>query len=176
MHHLLIFTIIVVTLTLIVYKVQGQEQDWLFVLDQERVKHRKLLDAIRLVETGGEPLPSIAVGDGGKARGWYQIHYSFYKDAVSLYDSIDWPDYLEAVKSHEWSERLIVAVWRRYRRYHNGTSGELATLFHNGGGCIKNEKIEYDIWYHIKVMDKEATLMHLEYIETPIWSENANRN
>jgi hypothetical protein len=40
-----------------------------------------ILDALRRVETGGIPDPSLAVGDGGAAIGPYQIHRPYWLDA-----------------------------------------------------------------------------------------------
>ena len=43
----------------------------------------KLFHAIQMVETGGDPNPENAIGDGGEAIGPYQIHELYWQDAKS---------------------------------------------------------------------------------------------
>jgi len=86
-------------------------------------KERRLLDAIRQVETGGHPDPANAVGDEGKSLGPYQISRAYWRDSGV-------PGEYEQVRFRPYAERVILSYWRRYCP--NGNS-EVRARVHNGG-------------------------------------------
>lgn len=68
----------------------------------------RLLDAIRIVETGGQPQKGRnAVGDHGHALGPYQIHYSYWKDSGV-------PGRWQNVRNHAYARAVINRYWYRY--------------------------------------------------------------
>lgn len=71
---------------------------------------RRLLDAIRSVESRGHG--DLAVGDGGRAAGPYQIWRSFWRDGCAQI-GVAW-DYRQLVWRRAHSEAVIRGVWRRY--------------------------------------------------------------
>jgi len=92
---------------------------------------RPILDAIRAVETGSRTDANTAVGDGGRALGAYQIHLSYWKDAVEHDPSLlaNGETY-GSVTNPQYAERVILAYWSRYAV--SWTHQELARI-HNGG-------------------------------------------
>jgi hypothetical protein len=42
------------------------------------------IDAIQIIESGGEANPDAAIGDGGKARGRFQFHKSAWEDCSKV--------------------------------------------------------------------------------------------
>lgn len=88
---------------------------------------RAVLNAIRIVETGGHARPADAVGDGGRSIGPYQIGRAYWRNAgvAGRYDQ---------VRDAAYAERVIVAYWRRYcpRALASGDAQTLARV-HNGG-------------------------------------------
>lgn len=95
----------------------------------------KILDAIRETETGGEKDPANAVGDGGKAIGPFQIHYSYWKDAVDFDPSIG-GKYSDC-KNETYARKIVVAYWTRYAP---NWSFETLSRVHNGGCAIFKKK------------------------------------
>jgi hypothetical protein len=90
---------------------------------------RRLLDAIREVETGGYPNPAKAVGDGGRSLGPYQISRRYWRDSGV-------PGRYEWVRHRAYAERVMIAYWQRHcpsalkrpdwqtlARVHNGGPG-----------------------------------------------------
>ena len=114
---------------------------------------RQTLDAIRQVETGGEPNDGIgAVGDNGNAIGPYQIWKVYHTDAAQRDSTLT--DYRRCLLSKEYSERVVRAYMYRYARAAllrlEAGSGTLADVerisrIHNGGprGASKDSTLAY---------------------------------
>lgn len=115
---------------------------------------RKLLDAIRLVESGGVPNEGTeATGDTGKALGPYQIWKSYWQDAYDKDKSLG--GVYEDVKKKDYAERVIVAYWKRYCSAALGDpttldNKEILARVHNGGpkGATKSGTLNY--WTKVK--------------------------
>lgn len=87
----------------------------------------QILKAIRAVETGGNPSPAHAIGDGGRSFGPYQISQEYWLDAGAI---CDWDD----IKKTAVAEKVMVAYWKRYcpDALKKGDAATLARI-HNGG-------------------------------------------
>jgi hypothetical protein len=105
----------------------------------------KILDAIRVTETGGEKDPANAVGDGGKAIGPFQIHYSYWKDAVEFDTSIG-GKYSDC-KNEAYARKIIVAYWTRYAP---NWSFETLSRTHNGGPKGSKKSSTLDYWSKVR--------------------------
>lgn len=108
---------------------------------------RKFLDALRQVETGGQPNEGRdAVGDGGAALGPYQIHKNYWKDATDFDKSIGGK--YEDVKDKAYAEKIVKAYLKRYLK--SKITFQDAARVHNGGpkGHKKNATLEY--WKKVK--------------------------
>jgi soluble lytic murein transglycosylase-like protein len=92
-----------------------------------------LLDAIVQVESGGNPK---AVGDGGKAIGAFQIHRSYWKDAVA-FDKTLGGTYNDCFDP-AYARRVVIAYMSRYAPP-NATLEQLARI-HNGGCNILKKR------------------------------------
>ena len=90
---------------------------------------RRILDALRQVETGGSKDPDRAVGDDGRALGAYQIHKVYWLDAVEHDPSLKARGY-EAVSDRGYAERVVLAYLSRYAR---DWSIDTVARIHNGG-------------------------------------------
>ena len=86
--------------------------------------HRRLLAAIRQVESGGN---SQAVGDGGTRRGAYQIYRRYWADGIAR-GGVYW-DYDVYVWDPQKSEQVIRWYWLRY----GAKTDEQRARQHNGG-------------------------------------------
>ena len=114
---------------------------------------RQTLDAIRQVETGGEPNDGIgAVGDNGNAIGPYQIWKVYHTDAAERDSTLT--DYRRCLLSKEYSERVVRAYMYRYARAAllrleagTGTLADVERIsrIHNGGprGASKDSTLAY---------------------------------
>ena len=60
---------------------------WLLDRRADQAGTRRLLDALRQAESGGN---DRAVGDGGKSRGPYQVQRAYWREAVAETDAADW--------------------------------------------------------------------------------------
>jgi len=111
---------------------------------------RPLLDAMRIVETGGEKDPANAIGDNGKSIGPYQIQLAYW------FDSDSFGDY-QQVRDKRYAERVMVNYWLRYCPDALMT-GDLETLarIHNGGVGGVNSKATLAYWN--RVLDQMITL------------------
>lgn len=100
----------------------------------------RILNAIRQVETGGEADPSAAVGDGGKAIGPFQIHKSYWQDAVE-YDPSIGGVYTDCT-DEAYARRIVIAYLSRYCK---SWSDETVARIHNGGpkGHRKAATVKY---------------------------------
>jgi hypothetical protein len=87
--------------------------------------------AIQQVETGGERNPSVAVGDHGLAKGWLQIHPSYYTDALEWANrhGKSLPSYEATCKDKASSEACMAYYWARYGAKDNKSK---ALLHHYG--------------------------------------------
>ena len=102
---------------------------------------RELLDALREVETGGQPRGGLgAVGDGGAALGPLQIHEVYHLDAAERDAALT--SYASCGSSLSYSERVVRAYMSRYasaqlQRLETGSGTledcEVVARIHNGG-------------------------------------------
>ena len=102
---------------------------------------RCFLDALRAVETGGQPNGGVgAIGDGGKAYGPLQIHKGYWQDSRVPGSHAD------CLTSREYSERVVLAYMKRYapKSLEAGDWEKLARI-HNGGpkGHTKSATVKY---------------------------------
>jgi hypothetical protein len=101
----------------------------LLVPPPEGTDTRRLLDALRAVETGGQRDPDNAIGDDGRALGAYQIHRVYWLDACE-YDRTLRDRGYEAVTDRAYAERVVIAYLSRYAR---DWSINTISRIHNGG-------------------------------------------
>ena len=122
---------------------------------QQTFTWRETLDAIRVVETGGEPREGRgAIGDNGNALGSYQIWKPYWTDAVERNPSLRVGGFERVLKDKAHSEKIVRAYMARYnrealRRLEEGR-GSLADVLrtariHNGGpkGYRKEATLKY---------------------------------
>tara|TARA_X000001388_G_scaffold43384_3_gene30480 strand:- start:5928 stop:6284 length:357 start_codon:yes stop_codon:yes gene_type:complete len=88
---------------------------------------RRLFDAIRFVETGGEEDPSAANGLAGEI-GPYQITEQYYIDALEKHPQLKGT--FEECRNQYFAEWVMMAYWDRYAK---GDSFEELARLHNGG-------------------------------------------
>ena len=122
--------------------------------DSKTYTWRQALDAIRQVETGGEPNEGIgAIGDGGGAAGPYQIHRAYHTDAKERDKSLSL--YSKCLVSKEYSERVMAAYMGRYARAERdrlqagkGTLADLEKIarIHNGGPRGHQKRATWGYW------------------------------
>jgi soluble lytic murein transglycosylase-like protein len=96
--------------------------------------------AIMQVESGGDP---YAVGDGGKARGPYQIHRGYWADGTRLL-GVTWP--YEQARDPVQALAVVRAYTMHYARVHRQPwTPETIARIHNGGptGWRKAATLEY---------------------------------
>jgi hypothetical protein len=108
--------------------------------------HRRILDAIRMVESGGRD--DCADGDGGLAIGPFQIHEVYWRDAVA-YDPSLGPaagrSYQDC-RRRDYAERIVRAYMRRWApRAWARVDAETIARTHNGGpeGAAKQATLGY---------------------------------
>ena len=105
-----------------------------------------LLLAMRQQESSGN---DRAVGDGGKARGPFQIWAAYWQDGCEFGD-VDW-DYMTDVWDVSKSRQVVRWYWQRYagKAYRTGDLQTLARI-HNGGprGHLRRSTLKY--WHRIK--------------------------
>jgi len=108
----------------------------LIVAEAAAGEHRQLFDALRRVESGNNP---EAVGDGGRARGPYQIRRIYWEDACR-YGKLDW-SYEENVEDPRRCEKVMRLYWKKY----GARTDEQRARLHNGGptGLRKNATLRY---------------------------------
>jgi hypothetical protein len=90
---------------------------------------RRILDALRQVETGGSRDPDRAVGDNGKALGRFQIWEVYWKDACEYDKSLSSRPYTD-VTDPEYAKRVVIAYLSRYAQ---DWSIDTVSRIHNGG-------------------------------------------
>ena len=119
---------------------------------------REALDAIREVETGGEPNGGIgAKGDNGNALGPYQIWPAYHQDAAERDKTLT--SYRSCLGSKSYSERVVRAYMHRYSRaallrLERG-AGTLADVervarVHNGGPRGHRKKATAGYWRKVR--------------------------
>jgi len=105
----------------------------------------RILDAIRQVETGGCKNPSEAVGDGGKAIGPFQIHQSYWQDAVDFDPSIG--GVYADCKNEAYARQIVIAYLSRYCK---SWSDENVARIHNGGPSGHKRKATVKYWRKVE--------------------------
>lgn len=105
----------------------------------------RILDAIRQVETGGCKDPANAVGDGGKAIGPFQIHQSYWQDAID-YDPSIGGVYADC-KNEEYARRVVLAYLSRYCKVWTDAN---AARIHNGGPAGHKRKATLGYWSKVR--------------------------
>lgn len=119
----------------------------------EVIKNRKLLDAIQMVETGGEKDPSKAKGDNGAASGWFQIHRDYWKDAMKASATAMFGDYTHDTTELNNARITVVCYWRSCNK---PLSDKGKALLHHYGpsGLPGTSKFENDPdGYWVKVQN-----------------------
>ena len=113
---------------------------------------RRLLDAIRAEESAGDDL---AVGDGGRSRGPYQISEAYWRDACAQGSAAvgrpaGW-DYHAEVWSAPHCQRVMLAYWRRWCP-EALAAGDLEVLarVHNGGPRGANRPATIAYWHRVR--------------------------
>lgn len=115
----------------------------------------KLLHAIMMVESGGDP---NAVGDNGKAIGPYQIHRVYWMDAVEFDPSIG-GKYSDC-KNKAYAEKIVRAYWKRYateRRIGRPVTDADRARIHNGGPNGFKKAATRPYWEKVKKRLKKVT-------------------
>lgn len=125
---------------------QARPRPSLADLDAHRTELRSLLDAIRAVESGHD---DKAVGDGGLARGPYQIHEGYLTDAK------DWCTALvgghEDCHQRRFAERVMVAYWDRYVPTElRDRDHQVLARVHNGGPRGHKKKATLAYWEKVR--------------------------
>lgn len=111
--------------------------------------NRDLLDAIKQVESGGDP---CAIGDNGQSLGAYQIMQAYYNDSLEYNPSLGngnrtYGD-IWGIGSEAYSEEVIASYMGRYatpRRLGRQPTDEDIARIHNGGpsGYERNSTLRY---------------------------------
>lgn len=102
-----------------------------------------LLNAISKVESNNNP---NAVGDNGKAIGIYQIHLSYWKDAIEHDPSIGGS--YEDCKNPEYARKIVIAYMDRYAP--KNASDETLARIHNGGPMGYKKASTKKYWNKVK--------------------------
>ncbi len=120
-------------------------------------KHKKLLDAIAKVESGGEKNPDAAVGDNGEALGRFQIHKEYWDDAFK-HAAVKHHFYKDGAKIKIEAELCVVCYWHNYPKAVSDKA--LALCHHYGGSCMPGtEKFIQDrdgYWPKVEKAMKDA--------------------
>jgi hypothetical protein len=114
-----------------------------------------LLAAICQVESGCNPM---AIGDGGKAIGPYQIWRVYWMDALEFNPSIG-GEYQDC-KDKDYAERVMNAYWGRYaieRRLGRKPTFEDLARIHNGGPNGYKKKATEGYWLKVKLVMEKKT-------------------
>jgi hypothetical protein len=88
----------------------------------------ELLDAIRMVESGGlKDGGRKATGDGGKAIGPFQIHRPYWEDSKV-------PGKHDDCRDPEYARKVVLAYWKRYApKALESVDVQSLARVHNGG-------------------------------------------
>ena len=105
----------------------------------------RVLNAIRQVETGGCKDPTNAVGDGGQAIGPFQIHQSYWQDAIDFDPSIG--GVYADCKNEAYARKIVTAYLSRYCKV---WTDENVSRIHNGGPAGGKRKATLKYWSKVK--------------------------
>lgn len=104
-----------------------------------------LLEAIRVVETGGEPNGGRdATGDGGRSIGPYQIQHAYWLDSgvAGRYQECRDPEY---------ARRVVRAYWGRYcPEALDRADFEVLARIHNGGARGARKESTLAFWSKVE--------------------------
>lgn len=121
-----------------------------------------LLDAIKQVETGGNP---NLVGDNGQAHGPFQIHKPYFLDALPFAQNIvaNPTDYPAAVMESHHAREIVKGYWRRYTKdvFNDVSTGDpihltlglsILARTHNGGPRGADNPATLPYWNKVKAV------------------------
>lgn len=118
----------------------------------------KLLDAIRIVETGGQPNGGKnSWGDNGRSYGPLQISKAYFSDAQKQDSSLRAYKYSD-LSDYDLSCRVVRAYWRKYateRRIGRPVTDEDRARIHNGGLNGYKKKATEKYWKKVKACLKK---------------------
>ncbi len=115
-------------------------------LDSLRVTHRRFLDALAQVESGGK---DDAIGDNGKALGRYQVWETYWTDALGKCPDIG-GEYKDVV-NRDYAERVVMAYFLRYGKKALARQDyEVLSRVHNGGPAGAKRKATLPYWKKVK--------------------------
>ena len=105
---------------------------------------RPLFRAIQAAETSGIATPQLAVGDGGRSIGPYQISHAYWTDSRIQ-------GCWKQCRGHAYSEAVMLAYWKRYcpealRRRNFQTLARI----HNGGPNGHVKRTTWGYWRKVK--------------------------
>lgn len=115
------------------------------------VERQRILDAIRVVETGGLIRPTYPDGDGGRSIGPLQIGRSYWEDALAFDPSIG--GCYEQCRKRAYAECVVRAYMQRYVPEAWGRAdAEIIARTHNGGprGLAKRSTLGY--WEKVRAV------------------------
>ena len=104
---------------------------WVLLVMGVGPKNGAILNAIRMVESGGRHSPPD--GDGGRSIGPYQIHEIYWKDAVAAVPELAAGTYQDC-RGQDYAEAVIRAYMRKWvaDAWRIGDA-EVIARTHNGG-------------------------------------------
>lgn len=105
----------------------------------------RVLDAIRIVETGGEKDPSEAVGDNGKSIGPFQISRAYWQDAIDHDPSIG--GVYADCKDEAYARQIVRAYLCRYVKTWDD---QTVARTHNGGPSGAKRKSTIKYWQKVR--------------------------
>lgn len=109
--------------------------------------HPRFVRAVHMVESGGRI--GRIVGDGGRALGPFQIHKSYWQDAVNSNKSIG--GRYEDCADYKYSLKVISAYLNKYAPKEVETNKfETLARIHNGGPRGNSNKNTLGYWNKIK--------------------------
>ena len=109
-----------------------------------RMYPRSLFNAIRSVETGGEPDPSSAIGMHNEL-GPYQISEAYWRDAISHRPELGGT--YQMVRNQYYAEWVMMAYWDRYAP---NFCPEVLSRIHNGGPYGHTSVKTNNYWLRVK--------------------------
>lgn len=127
---------------------------WLSTARERVWTQREVLDAIRAVESRGQPEPPD--GDGGRAIGPYQIHRGYWQDAVAFDPELGGT--YEDCRDLAYAERVIAAYMRRFvPEAWRAVDAEVIARTHNGGprGAERASTLRY--WERVRSVLEAAS-------------------
>jgi hypothetical protein len=106
----------------------------------------QILDAIRIVETGGRSDAGRGSnGDGGRALGPFQIHVEYWKDTGL-------PGKYDDCRDLSYSRSVVLAYWRRYcPEALAELNAEVLARTHNGGPAGAKRDSTLPFWKKVRL-------------------------